>query len=141
MIAAFRFHWISARIAPIIGLKLPQRIGFIIPFGEHEWYKNLSSVMQDYAAQLKIDFEFVDAHQSLLDEVNLRRREIARLAAGLVKEGDVILIDGGPIASYLAEELVEKTSLTIITNSISVFEILRATRKYPHPDWWRLPAQ
>jgi DeoR family transcriptional regulator, fructose operon transcriptional repressor len=110
-----------------IGLKLPQRIGFIIPFGEHEWYKNLSLVMQDYAARLKIDFEFVDAHQSLLDEVNLRRREIARLAAGLVKEGDVIIIDGGPIASYLAEELVEKTSLTIITNAIPVFEILQAS--------------
>lgn len=109
-----------------IGLNPPQRIGFIIPFGEHEWYKNLSSLMKEYAAQLKIEFEFVDAHQSLLDEVNLRQREIARLAAGLVKEGDVILIDGGPIAGYLAEELVEKTDLTIITNSISVFEILKA---------------
>jgi DeoR/GlpR family transcriptional regulator of sugar metabolism len=109
-----------------IGLKLPQRIGFIIPFGEHDWYKNLSYVMQDYAARLKIDFEIVDAQQSLLDEVNLRRREIACLAAGLVKEGDVVLIDGGPIANYLAEELVEKSSLTIITNAVSVFEILRA---------------
>lgn len=112
------------------GWKLPKRIGFIIPFGEHEWYKNLSYVMQDYATRLKIDFEFVDAHQSLLDEVNLRRREIARLAAGLVMEGDVILIDGGPIASYLAEELIEKSSLTIITNSVSVFEILRANSEF-----------
>jgi ribose transport system substrate-binding protein len=109
-----------------VGVKFPRKIGFVIPFSEHEWYKSLSIVMQDYAARLKIDFEIVDAHQSLMDEVDLRRREIARLAAGLVKTNDVILIDGGPITSYLAEALVEKESLTIITNAIPVFDILRA---------------
>ncbi len=107
------------------GMKLPRRIGFIIPFGEHEWYRSLSYVMQEYASRLKIDFEFVDAHQSLKDEVELRRREIARIAATLVQPEDVILIDGGPIANYLAEALLEKKNLTIITNSIPVFDILR----------------
>ena len=77
-------------------------------------------------ARLKIEFEIVDAHQSLMDEVDLRRREIARLAAGLVNPQDVILIDGGPITNYLAEALLEKNSLTIITNAIPVFDILRA---------------
>ncbi len=107
-------------------VKLPRRIGFVIPFGEHEWYRTLSRVMQEYASRLKIDFEFVDAHQSLLDEVDLRRREIARMAAELVHPEDVILIDGGPIANYLAEALLDKKGLTIITNAIPVFEILRA---------------
>jgi DeoR/GlpR family transcriptional regulator of sugar metabolism len=110
---------------PRNGFKLPRRIGFVIPFGEHEWYRTLSKVMQEYASRLKIEFEFVDAHQSLKDEVDLRRREIARMAAQLVQAEDVIIIDGGPIANYLAEALLEKKSLTIITNAIPVFEILR----------------
>jgi DeoR/GlpR family transcriptional regulator of sugar metabolism len=108
------------------GLRLPRRVGFVIPFREHEWYKNLAAIMQEYTARLKIEFEFVDARQSLRDEVELRRREIARLAGGLVHPQDVILIDGGPIAYYLAEELLSKKSLTILTNSIAVFDILRA---------------
>ncbi len=108
------------------GLKMPRRIGFVIPFGEHEWYRSLSRVMQEYATRLKIEFEFVDAHQSLKDEVDLRRREIARLAAEQVKVDDVIIIDGGPLAGYLAEYLLEKKGLTIITNAIPVFNILRA---------------
>ena len=29
------------RTARQVGLKLPRRIGFVIPFSEHEWYKKL----------------------------------------------------------------------------------------------------
>ena len=81
--------------------------------------------MQMHASQLKIEFEIVDADQSLKDEVDLRRREIARIAAEQVQPGEVILIDGGPIANYLAEALVEKESITVITDSMPVFDILR----------------
>jgi DeoR family fructose operon transcriptional repressor len=105
--------------------KLPKRIGVIVPFSQHEWYQNLTYAMQNYAKQFNIDVENVDANQSLKDEVDLRRRAIARLAAEQVAPGEVILIDGGPIANYLAYELNSRDSLTIITNSIEVFDILR----------------
>ena len=104
---------------------LPARIGFIVPFSEHEWYKNLIAAMQAYASAYGIEFEVLDADQNLKDELDIRRREIARLAAEQVQPGEVILIDGGPIANYLAESLSQKTNLTIITNSVSVFDILR----------------
>jgi DeoR/GlpR family transcriptional regulator of sugar metabolism len=104
---------------------LPRRIGFVVPFSEHEWYKNLLAAMQDYASQLKIEFEVMDADQNLKEEIDFRRRQIARVAAQQVQPGEVIMIDGGPIANYLAEVLVERESLTIITNSISVFDILK----------------
>ncbi len=104
---------------------LPRRIGFIIPFSEHEWYKTLIIAMQDYAGRLKIEFEVIDAEQNIKEEIDIRRRAIASTAAGLINPNEVILIDGGPIGSYLAECLLEKQNITIITNAVSVFEILK----------------
>ena len=104
---------------------LPRRIGFIVPFMEHEWYQNLTATMQSHAAQFHIEFEIVDVDKSLEDEVDLRRREIARCAADLVAPGEVVLIDGGPLSNYLAEALLGKQSITVITNAMPVFDLLR----------------
>jgi DeoR family fructose operon transcriptional repressor len=106
-------------------VKLPRRIGFIVPFSEHEWYKNMILSMQEYASRLKIGFEVIDAEQNLKDEIDIRRRAIARCASEQIKSGEVVLIDGGPIANYLAEALLDRQDLTIITNSISIFDILK----------------
>jgi len=104
--------------------RLPRRIGFIIPFMEHEWYQNLRKNMQSYAERFGIEIEIVDVDEDLADELDLRRREIARQAVKLVEPGEVILVDGGALATCLAEELNRKNSLTIITNSMPVFDIL-----------------
>lgn len=108
------------------GFGFPRRIGFVVPFSEHEWYKNLARMMQAYANGLGIEFETVDAAQNLRDDVMLRQRAIARLAAEQVHPGDAVLIDGSEITTYLAEELLKKENITVITNSLPVFEILRA---------------
>ena len=105
--------------------RLPGRVGFVVPFLEHAWYQRLSAEMQAYAANYQIDFEIVDVEKNLEDELDWRRREIARAAAELVQPGDVILVDGGPQANYLAEALLGKPALTVITNAVPVFEILR----------------
>ena len=111
-------HWQEGTI-------YPKRIGFVIPFSEHEWYKNLTRSMGEHARLYHIDYEIVDVEQNLKDEVEQRRRLIARLAAQQVHSNEVILLDGGPIANYLAEILVTREGLTLITNSIQVFEILK----------------
>ena len=111
-------HWLPGTI-------YPKRIGFIIPFSEHEWYKNLAQSMGEHAHHYHIDYEIVDVEQNLKDEVEQRRRNIAKLAAEQVQTNEVILLDGGPIANYLAEILASREGLTIITNSMSVFEILK----------------
>jgi DeoR/GlpR family transcriptional regulator of sugar metabolism len=103
----------------------PRRIGFVVPFSEHEWYKNLITCMQAHADHLKIELEVVDADQTLKDEVALRRREIAQTAAEQVQPGDVLLIDGGQLTICLAEQLTTKENITVITNSVPVFDILR----------------
>lgn len=106
---------------------LPQRIGFIIPFSEHEWYKNLILSMEAYATRLGIEFRVIDAEQNLKDEIEIRRKAIARCAADQIHEGDVILLDGGGIANHLADVLVDREGITIITNSIAVFDILKVS--------------
>lgn len=108
-----------------IGTLYPKQIGFIIPFSEHEWYKNLTLSMGEHANRYHIDYEIVDVEQNLKDEVEQRRRLIAKLAAEQVHPNEVILLDGGPIANYLAEILLTRENLTIITNSMTVFDILK----------------
>jgi DeoR/GlpR family transcriptional regulator of sugar metabolism len=103
---------------------LPKQIGLIVPFSEHEWYKNLTVLLQKYAEQYGIVLQVIDADQNVRDEVDVRRRQIAIKAASLVETGDVVLVDGGAIAPYLAGELKQKTGITVITNSVIVFEIL-----------------
>ncbi len=110
---------------PRLSDQLPHRIGFIIPFSEHEWYKTLIIAMRDYAGRLKIEFEVIDAEQNMKEEIDIRRRAIATTAAGMINPGEVILIDGGPIGNYLAECLQERQNITVITNAVTVFEILK----------------
>lgn len=106
---------------------LPKRIGLIVPFIEHEWYKNLTALLKDYAEQYGISLQVIDADQNVRDEIEVRRRQIASKAAALVGPSDVVLVDGGPIAIYLAKELKQKKEITVITNSVTVFDILNRT--------------
>jgi len=105
----------------------PKQIGLIVPFFEHEWYKNLTKLLKEYAKDFGISLQVIDADQSVHDEVDLRRHQIAHKATAFVKPGDVLLIDSGPISRYLAEELKQKTGFTVITNSVEVFETLNRT--------------
>jgi len=104
---------------------LPARLGFVVPFMEHEWYQRLIVCMRNYAAHLGIALEVMEAERLVSDDVDLRQHQIARAGAELVQPSDVLLIDGGQITTYLAEELAKCDNLTVITNSIPVFEALR----------------
>lgn len=112
---------------PLSTTNLPTEIGLIVPFLEHEWYKKLTALFKTYAGQYGIGLQVIDADQNVRDEVEIRRRKIAGKAASLVESGDVVLIDGGPIARYLAEELKKKKEITVITNSVIVFDTLNRT--------------
>jgi DeoR/GlpR family transcriptional regulator of sugar metabolism len=103
---------------------LPRRIGFIVPFSKHDWYRNLVIFMQDHAKTYNIDLEIIDAEKEVVEEIEARRRAIAHLAAEQVQANEVIIIDGGPIAGYLAKELLGKPDLTVITNSTIVLNAL-----------------
>ena len=103
----------------------PRSITFVVPFSEHEWYRSLVAAMHEHSARLGIELEVVDAAQSLRDEVELRKCAIAQRAAQLVRSGDVLIVDDGQVTTFLAEALREHGGITVITNSVGVFETLR----------------
>jgi len=115
------------RDTPDSSTRLPGQIGFLIPFTEHDWYKSLTRQVKTYAGQYKIGIQVIDAEQNVRDEIEIRRRRIANKAATLIEPGDVAIVDGGPIAAYLAAELKLKKDITIITNSVIVFDIINPT--------------
>jgi DeoR/GlpR family transcriptional regulator of sugar metabolism len=102
----------------------PIQVGLVVPFSEHEWYQELTQSLQEYAAQCGARLHIIDVDQSVQQEVELRRRRIARKAASLVQAGEVVLVDGGPMAAYLGEALREHSDITVITNSMEVFNAL-----------------
>jgi DeoR/GlpR family transcriptional regulator of sugar metabolism len=112
---------------PHSNASLPSQIGFLIPFTEHDWYKNLTSQLKTYAGQYGIGVQVIDAEQNVRDEIEIRRRRIANKAVSLVEAGDVVLVDSGPMAVYLAEELKSRKEITIITDSVTVFDLLNPT--------------
>ncbi len=52
------------------------------------------------------------------------KRGIAKKAAKLVRDGDVIFLDQSSTAFYLAAELVGRSSLTVVTNNIEIMMLL-----------------
>ncbi|EOB5442407.1 DeoR/GlpR family DNA-binding transcription regulator [Yersinia enterocolitica] len=52
------------------------------------------------------------------------KRRIAAAAANLVREGDTIILDSGSTTKLLAEELLERTNITVITNNLAAAYVL-----------------
>lgn len=52
------------------------------------------------------------------------KREIAQKAAGLIKDGDIVFLDQSSTAFYLAGELIDRSSLTVVTNNIEITMLL-----------------
>ena len=107
------------------GGSLPRRIGFLVPFGEHEWYRSLIAAMRAYAGNLGIDVMLTDVTENFKEELTLRKLSIAEAASRLVKAGDVILIDSGQVTTFLAQALRDMSGITVITNALGVFDALR----------------
>jgi DeoR/GlpR family transcriptional regulator of sugar metabolism len=102
----------------------PIIIGVLVWFQDHEWYQNLLKAAIIRANEFNVELKVIDFAQRIQDEIELRQQEIARAAAQTVNDGETIILDGGSIGSYLAADLLSMTSLTVITNSLPIFETL-----------------
>ena len=64
---------------------------------------------------------------SLHHQINMdAKRKIGALAAGLVSDGETIILDAGTTTTEIATRLVAKDNLTIITNALNIAMILGA---------------
>lgn len=52
------------------------------------------------------------------------KKIIAKKAAGLIHDGDTIFLDQSSTTFYLANELLNRSSLTVITNNIEILSLL-----------------
>lgn len=53
-----------------------------------------------------------------------RKQAVARAAAGAVRDGDVIALDASTSAFYLAQELVDRRGLVVVTNGLRLAMLL-----------------
>lgn len=53
-----------------------------------------------------------------------QKREIAQKAVSLIKDGQIIFLDQSSTSFYLANELVNRNSITIVTNNIEILMLL-----------------
>jgi len=104
--------------------RLPRQVGVLVRYMEHEWYRNLLAAMRAYAEPRGITIAVLDMEETFREELELRRREIARCAAQLVQPGEVVMVDAGPLASYLAEELANRGPITVVTNARQLWDSL-----------------
>lgn len=54
--------------------------------------------------------------------------EIANKASSLIKEGQIVFLDQSSTAFYLANELVNRSSITVVTNNIEIMMLLSNSR-------------
>ena len=52
------------------------------------------------------------------------KKLIAKKAAALVKDGDIIFLDQSSSAYFLAAEIMENASLTVVTNNVEIINLL-----------------
>lgn len=69
-----------------------------------------------------IDFKARNYHN--VDE----KRIIAKKAASLIKDGNIIFLDQSSSALYLAHEILNKKNLTVITNNIGILSLLSSSK-------------
>lgn len=61
-------------------------------------------------------------------ENSAEKRRIAAIAAGLVREGDVVFLDGSSTCFFLLRELVGIRGITIVTNGVDALSFLSSYR-------------
>jgi DeoR/GlpR family transcriptional regulator of sugar metabolism len=102
-----------------------RRISFVVHYCTHEWYQNLAKAMQARAAQVGVMLSVEDVKDDLSAEIRDLRRLIGKLAATYVNDHDTIILDSGTPTTYMAQFLQGYRDLTVITNSLAVFQNLQ----------------
>ncbi|MEE2641546.1 MAG: DeoR/GlpR family DNA-binding transcription regulator [Planctomycetota bacterium] len=91
-----------------------------------EYFENLGEIKRTHGGVFYTGGEPKLPHfERSQSKNNEKKREIASLAAGLVEEGDTILLDGGSTTFELAQQLAGR-QLQVVTNSLPVSNLFIA---------------
>ena len=131
----WRIKWGAVQRLPSAGTTLamlsdcnqqmrPARIGYVLAWGAHHWYRNLRHTMEERAWELGIKLEVIDASNDVEEEIDWLKRLIGQTAACYVAEGETVILDGGLTCTHLAGALHGRRGITILTNSLRVLNEL-----------------
>jgi DeoR/GlpR family transcriptional regulator of sugar metabolism len=101
-----------------------RRLALVIHFRTHEWYQNVAAAAQRRADALGVVLSVEDVNEDVRAEIAELRRLIGKMAATYVRDGDTIILDAGTPTASMAQFLDGHQNLTVITNSIAVFQRL-----------------
>jgi len=115
----------AATLAPEDVVRFPKLIGFV-RYLHDEYYDQLVEGLRERAEEHGVGVRVTDASADLAASIELARRSIAKTAAGLIEDGDAVILDAGTTNAWLAQELSNRSDLkvTVITNSLPAIEIL-----------------
>jgi DeoR/GlpR family transcriptional regulator of sugar metabolism/DNA-binding LacI/PurR family transcriptional regulator len=105
-----------------------KRLSFVIHYRTHEWYQNVARAMRTRASEAGITFTVADVNEDFRAEIRDLRRLIGKLAVSYINDGDTIILDTGTTTSSMAQFLRGYQDLTVITNSIDVFQRLQPSQ-------------
>lgn len=97
-----------------------------------------SSIRRDFTELEKAGFikrsyggaELIRARKNVLpfttraDDFAEGKKKIARMAAELINDGDVVFIDSSSTGYFLAMEIMDRADITVVTNSIEIQALL-----------------
>ena len=88
--------------------------------------ENLNLVKRSYGGvEICENNTFVIPHNLRINKDAEQKKIIARKAAALVSDGDVIFLDHSSTCTHLAFEIAQRKSLTVITNNIDIIMYLK----------------
>jgi DeoR/GlpR family transcriptional regulator of sugar metabolism len=87
--------------------------------------ENKKVLKRVYGGAVPVQFPDEFAAESV--RMSEEKRRIARLTAGLIEDGQTVILDGGSTVAAVARELASK-SLHIVTNSLPIAESLESLR-------------
>lgn len=78
-------------------------------------------------AELVTNFSRVTSFNTRYNHNVAAKKAIAKKAASLIKDSSVIFLDQSSTAFFLATEILDKSSLTIVTNNIEIMNLISGT--------------
>ncbi|HHW13185.1 MAG TPA: DeoR/GlpR transcriptional regulator [Firmicutes bacterium] len=73
--------------------------------------------------------KFEPTYTDKKDRFLVQKQKIGRVAAGLVEDGETVILDAGTTTLQMVRHLKEKKNITVITNALSIIEEMEANEE------------
>lgn len=115
----------QSRYSSPVPVATNKRLVFAFHYHTHEWYENVTRAMRERAGETGVALTVSDVNEDVKAEINELRRLVGKGAAAHVKDGESIILDTGTATSNMAQFLQGHRDLTVVTNSVGIFQRLQ----------------